>query len=236
MAQQEMSEDETTLREQLDALRALSGGVAHEIRNPLAVIQSLVQLLASKTENASQKELARSILTEVQRLNQLLSEFLQFSSPPELNRASLSVETLINKALTFAISPDQLERLEIKIDIPPDRPSVTVDPDLFHQVLLNVIGNAVQSMKGIGILEIRVEVSDRHFGIQIKDTGIGISSENMEKIFLPFFTTRRGGTGLGLAISHQIIIRHGGTLYFKENKDQGMTLFIEVPQHATRTE
>lgn len=230
MPERNNTENDPALLEQIAALRALSAGVAHEIRNPLAVIQSLVQHLAQKTKDESQKKLAEAVTAEVQRLNHFLTEFLAFSKPPELQYESVSVKDLIEHALTFAPHPEQHANIRIRCDIPEDPPPVVVDPDAIHQVLLNGLKNSLQSMKGEGTLEIRARISKKHFTIQIKDTGIGIAPEQLDKVFLPFFTTKRGGTGLGLAISHQIITLHGGRLYFKKNQGKGMTLFIEVPQ------
>ena len=85
-------------------------------------------------------------------------------------------------------------------------------------------------MKGEGTLGIQAKVCKQRFVIQIKDEGPGIPEANLKKVFLPYFTTKRRGTGLGLAISHQIIARHGGTLYFENNQEKGVTLVIDVPQ------
>ena len=221
-------------QETASALNALSAGVAHEIRNPLAAIQSLVELLAQKTEDKKQKELAEAIVTEVARLNRFLEEFLRYGKTPALKCETISVKALVEKVLTFAMPPKQDSKIIVHTHIPEGLPAVEIDPEAYHQVLLNAVLNAVQAMRGGGTLDIRASVLDGHFIMQIKDSGPGISPENREKMFLPFFTTKRGGSGLGLAIAHQIIRQHGGSIYFENNiGEKGVTLFIDVPQqHA----
>jgi signal transduction histidine kinase len=216
-----------SIEERFSALKILSDGIAHEIRNPLAVIQSLVERLAQKTEDPLQKELAEAIVSETHRLNRLLTEFLQYTQNPSLQRESIPIKTLIENALTFAIHPDQHSKITLHTDL--SEGAVIVDPSAFHQVLVNVILNAVQAMKGEGILNIQAKVCKQHFMIQIEDEGPGIPEADLEKVFLPYFTTKRRGTGLGLALSHQIISRHGGMLYFRNNKEKGVTLYIDVP-------
>ncbi len=224
----------SSLPEQLSAMRALSAGVAHEIRNPLAVIQSLVEHLAKKTEDETQKKIAEAVVSEVGRLNEVVTEFLEFTSTPPLHFEKTVVKTLIDRALAFAIHPEKHRDIIVKTHIPDDMPEVELDPAAFHQVLLNTLLNAIQAMKGSGTLEIHTSISDHHFIVQIKDTGPGIPPENQEEIFLPFVTTKRGGAGLGLAISHQIITRHGGTIFFKNSEGKGVALFIDVPRKQNR--
>lgn len=212
-------------------LRTLSAGVAHEIRNPLAVIQSLVEVLAKKTQDTKQQELAESIVSEVRRLNRFLGEFLQYGKPAPLEYEQTCIQTLVKKALTFAIPPEKNPNIIVRTDIPNKIPRIKIDPNAYHQVLVNAILNAMQAMRNKGTLEISAKIRKQHFIIEIKDSGPGISSENLEKIFLPFFTTKRSGSGLGLAISQQIIKQHSGRLYFKNNiEGKGVTLVIDVPQ------
>jgi len=220
----------TKTKEAFSALRILSAGVAHEIRNPLAVIQSLVELLAQKNQDKEQEALVEAIVTEIKRLNHFLGEFIEYGRVPELNYESTHIGPLLKKALYFAITPEQKSKLLIRTDIPDHLPPVQIDPDAVHQVLVNAILNAVQAMQGKGKLEIQAIRSKQRFMIKIKDSGPGIPSENLEKIFVPFFTTKRNGSGLGLAISQQIVTQHGGCMRFKNNGDEGgVTLSIELP-------
>lgn len=224
----------TKTEEEFSALRMLSAGVVHEIRNPLAVIQSLVELLAQKTQDKNQQALAKAIVTEVKRLNRFLGEFLQYGRVPELQYETVDIGTLIQKALSFAITPEQNAIQVIRTDIPEHLPQARLDPDAMHQVLVNAILNALQAMQGKGRLEIQVERPKQHLTIKIQDSGPGIPPENLEKIFFPFFTTKRNGSGLGLAISQQIIKQHGGWMVFENNvNEKGVTLVINIPQEQT---
>ncbi len=222
-------------KQQDDMLRRLSAGVVHEIKNPLTAIDSLIQLLEKRMDDPAQKKLARTILSEIQRLNHFLAEFLQYSKTPELTLKTINIRTLIENALTFSIDPGIDSKIKVQIDIPDTIPAVLVDPAAFHQVLLNVFNNATQAMNSKGVLQIQARFSKNHLNIQIRDSGPGIPPEQLDRIFEPYFSTKRGGTGLGLAISQQIITRHRGKIYFKRNKDQGMTLFIELPQKQNQS-
>jgi len=213
------------------ALKTLSAGVAHEIRNPLAVIQSLVQTLAQKTSDPKQKELADAIEKEVARLNRFLGEFLQYGRPPALKPEASDIAGFIDQALCFALPPNGDAKITVHRDIPDDLPPIFVDPEACHQVLLNAVLNAIQAMKGAGTLEIRARSKPTQCMLEIKDSGPGIPPENLEKVFLPFFSTKRRGSGLGLAISRQIVDAHGGRIYFENNvNEKGVTLIMAFPQ------
>lgn len=224
------SEGHFPVREDPCSVRTFSAGVAHEIRNPLAAIQSLVELLAQKSKDPQQQELAGAIVKEVKRLNHLLAEFLQYGRNPPLKYEPTDIDTLIKNVLTFTILPKKNPKLIICTNISKGLARVKIDPEAYHRVLVNAILNAIQAMRGEGRLEIRARICRQYFVIEIKDSGPGIPPENLENIFSPFFTTKRSGSGLGLAISQQIIQQHGGRLYFENNGDaQGVTLVIETP-------
>ncbi|MFQ5780624.1 MAG: PAS domain-containing sensor histidine kinase, partial [Nitrospiria bacterium] len=222
-------QEEIQLKEQLAMLGELSAGVAHEIRNPLAAIQTLVELLARKSRGEQEKELAGEVVNEVGRLNQFITDFLQFARSPSLHPEPTDVDEIVDAALAMTISDTKQRHLTIQKQIPKNLPKILVDPYEFRRVLINVILNAVQAMNGPGELTIRSEISNNRMILHISDSGPGISPEAMKKIFRPFFTTKQGGTGLGLAISHRIITGHGGNIYIRNNKEKGTTLFIEVP-------
>jgi len=222
-------QEEIKLKEQLAALGELSAGVAHEIRNPLAVIQALVELLSRKAQSKEEKEIAGEVVSEVEHLNRFVTDFLRFSRMPKLYIEECDIHELVENAISFSVPPGKYERLMIETELPEDLPPLFVDPFEFRRVLLNAILNAIQAMQGEGRLLIRAFTEGDQFILQLSDTGPGISAENLEEIFRPFFTTKPGGTGLGMAISHRVITGHGGKIYFKNNSDKGTSLFIEVP-------
>ncbi|MFQ5543813.1 MAG: ATP-binding protein [Nitrospiria bacterium] len=222
-------QEEIKLKEQLAMLGELSAGVAHEIRNPLAAIQALVELLARKTKGAAEKELADEVVSEVGHLNKFVTDFLRFSRMPTIQLEKTDLWELLDGALAFAIPPGKYPELSVQVELPENIPPVYVDPGEFRRVLLNAFLNSIQAMKGRGELVIHAEVSDGLLLLRVCDTGPGIPLKNQKKMFQPFFTTKAGGTGLGLAISHRIISSHGGKMFFKNNEKEGTTLFIKVP-------
>ncbi len=225
---------EIQLKEQLAMLGELSAGMAHEIRNPLAAIQTLVEIFAHKSKGKEEKELAGEVIEEVAHLNQFVTDFLRFARSPSLHPEPTPVIEIVDAALGIAIPDLKKVNLTIQKNIPEDIPKIRVDPYEFRRVVINVILNAVQAMEGLGELTIASELSDNRIILSISDTGPGILEEGMKKIFQPFFTTKRSGTGLGLAISHRIITGHGGNIYIKNNEVKGSTLFIEIPVHPER--
>ncbi|MFQ5579806.1 MAG: ATP-binding protein [Nitrospiria bacterium] len=227
-------QEEIQLKEQLAMLGELSAGLAHEIRNPLAAIQTLVEIFAHKSKGKEEKELAGEVIGEVTHLNQFVTDFLRFARSPSLHPEPTPVDEIVNAALGVAIPDLKKVNLTIERNIPKDLPKIHVDPYEFRRVLINVIQNAVQAMQGSGELTISSEFSNDCVILRIRDTGPGLQEDEIKKIFQPFFTTKQGGTGLGLAISHRIITGHGGSIYMKNNEIKGTSLFIEVPIHTER--
>ncbi len=264
-------QEEVQLKRQMVLLGELSAGMAHEIRNPLAAIQALVELLARKVkrgetgergdrgaaEGDQKKErrnlqghaskadllgslqepilkeevagLAREVVSEVGHLNRFVTEFLKFARLPVLQRERVEIEEIIDGALALVFPAGKRGDMEIRKNIPEGVPPVFLDPIEFRRVLFNLIQNAVQAMDGKGELGIQAENSGEGVRIRISDTGPGIPEGNREKIFHPFFTTKRGGTGLGLAISHRIVTAHGGTISFERGEKKGTVFVIQIP-------
>jgi len=227
-------QEEIQLKKQLAMLGELSAGMAHEIRNPLAAIQTLVEIFAHKSKGKEEKELAGEVIEEVTHLNQFVTDFLRFARSPSLHPEPTPVAEIIDAALGIAIPNSDNVSFTVQKNILEDLPKIRVDPYEFRRVLINIILNANQAMKGTGELTIGSELSGDHIILRFSDTGPGIPEEEMKKVFQPFFTTKRGGTGLGLAISHRIITDHGGSIYIKNNEVKGTTLFIEIPVHPER--
>ena len=239
-------QEEVQLKRQMALLGEISAGMAHEIRNPLAAIQALVELLARKVKRGDTGErgdrgtvegeqteevagLAREVVSEVGHLNRFVTEFLKFARLPVLQRERVEIEEMIDGALALVFPAGKMGDVEIRKNIPKGTPPLFLDPFEFRRVLINVIQNALQAMEGKGKLDIQVENLGDTARIRVSDTGPGISAGNREKIFNPFFTTKRGGTGLGLAISHRIVAGHGGTLSFESAEGKGTTFVIQIP-------
>lgn len=242
-------QEEVQLKRQMALLGELSAGMAHEIRNPLAAIQALVELLARKVKRGDASEpadrgtveeeqlilkeeiaeLAREVVSEVGQLNRFVTEFLRFARLPSLQPERVEIEELIDGALSLLFPAGNTGKVEVRKKIPEGIAPVLLDPIEFRRVLFNLIQNSVQAMEGKGEIDIRVEHAKGMAQIWISDTGPGIAAENRQKIFHPFFTTKRGGTGLGLAISHRIVTAHGGTLSLEPGEGKGAAFVIQIP-------
>jgi PAS domain S-box-containing protein len=236
-------QEEIALKRQMAILGELSAGMAHEIRNPLAAIQALGELLSRRVKGMAGRdeqghvpsgegdleELSRDLVAEIKHLNRFVTEFLIYARMPLLRIEKSDLREIVDAALSLAAPSGRPERVAVRNNIPPSFPEVPVDPIEFRRVLLNLIQNAFQAMGEEGELGIDAEIVHRHLVLRISDTGPGISSEHRDKVFRPFFTTKQGGTGLGLAISERIIRGHGGSLNFETGEGKGTTFIVQIP-------
>jgi signal transduction histidine kinase len=202
----------------------LASGIAHEIRNPLAGIQGAIQILADGfPKEDSRREITDEIQKQIYRLEQLVKDLLNYARPVPTNYLPTDINQLVEKVLSFFVSQrGRKEDILIEKKFSSSLPMTMIDPNSMEQAFLNIILNAQKAMPKGGTLRVstlllnREEDSkeDGHRRIQIvfEDTGIGISEENLPKIFNPFFSTRPEGTGLGLSITKNIIEQHGGEI------------------------
>jgi two-component system sensor histidine kinase HydH len=220
------------MADRLAALGRLSAGVAHEIRNPLGSIKGSFEILESEIHPENEKyEFVKIIKEEIARLNSIVESFLKFARPPKPRLQPTSINDLVESTLILFNKRAQESGIEIRKELADNLPAIHLDRDQIRQVLLNIILNGSDSMPDGGILEIRTGIgqNDRRITVEIIDSGIGISDEELDHIFDPFFTTKAHGTGLGLSISYQLIQNHGGTIEVHNNKDKGLTFHIELP-------
>jgi signal transduction histidine kinase len=211
----ELSEKNRQLerRKRLAALGEMAAGMAHEIRNPLGGIELYASMLARDVaQQPGSLQLVTKISSGVKRLEMLVSQVLQFSREiqPQFARADLS--ELVDQSVELAG-----ERLHQEIDCRVNGPRpmpVRVDPLLIGQAILNLLINAIEAVGDCGKIDIAwsAEDSDGRFRLSIRDSGPGIPSDVLDRIFNPFFTTKETGTGLGLAIVHRIAEAHEGTI------------------------
>jgi two-component system sensor histidine kinase HydH len=221
--------------DRLVSLGELSAYVAHEIRNPLTGIRTTVQFVSSKLKpNDSRREDLDDVIKELDRIEQIITGLLLFARPQSGRPALTGVDAVVEKTLTGIELQLADARVTVERDFAPDLPELWLDPDLVHQVFLNLCLNAIQSMPEGGTLTVttgmrRYRTRRSFVDISFSDSGVGIPREAMEKIFDPFFTTRSMGTGLGLSISLQIVRDHGGVITAKNNPGGGATLRVSFP-------
>ena len=227
--------------ERVAAWQEVARHVAHEVKNPLAPIRLTVENLIRARKEHPQlfeelfDEGAATILEEVEQLRQLVEEFSAFARLPRPNPSRVDLQRLIDGVLElYSAEPG----LEIQTAHAADLPELLLDADQISRVLKNIVGNAVEAMREQEQgrprrLELRTWLEPDMLVIEVSDSGPGLSPEARERIFRPYFTTKRQGTGLGLAISQRIVSEHGGLLAAENRTGGGACLSIRLPRSST---
>ncbi len=218
--------------EKLAALGQLAAGIAHEIRNPLTSINILIHSLAeSFTSETPHREDLGVVEEEIHRINEIIDQFLRFAKPAPPLFEETDVLPIFEE--TLQLLRPQMERQRISVQKKfQSLPPVIIDREQMKQVILNLLMNAIQAMPMGGRLELSGQLSGDLHWIQfsIKDSGIGIPPEDMDKLFDPFFSTKEGGVGLGLSIAHRIIDQHHGKIEVESTsgKETLFTLWLPI--------
>ena len=220
-----------------ESLVYLLGSISHEIKNPLGGIKGAAQLLRLHTPDRSAMEYTDLIIRETDRLNAILQDYLTICRKPSFH--PVNIHEIVEKALTILDVPIRKAGISLKRLYDPSLPQVRGDESKLLQVFLNIIKNAVESMARSGTIDISTSPSQELFGdhgktkrmahITIADTGKGMTDAELEKIFLPFFTRKKGGTGIGLSLSKKIMKDHSGMISVTSQKGKGTTFSLYLP-------
>jgi signal transduction histidine kinase len=250
---EQMNEQEK-LKDRLAALGQMAAGLAHEIRNPLAAIDLTTSLIKRKLNGqTTQVQQLESIHSEVRKLNKIVTDCLEFVRPLKLSSEVIDLTSLLEECVESASSAASTENLVIRRDFHPI-PPLQLDRYQIKQVLLNILGNAVQAVGDQGEIQVSCGPSNHfqkvgtytnsHFAeknlslqvnlapyvwIKISDNGCGIPEEILGKIFYPFFTTKEKGSGIGLAIAQKVIDTHRGSIDVESEICKGTTFTIKLP-------
>lgn len=208
------------LRSRLSSLGEISAGIAHELRNPMAVIAGYTKLLSKKVDHSLQSTV-EAITKEINVMNRIISDFLSFAKPAELAISDVDLKKIIENCVVTLVSGRNNIKTHLDIE---GMPIIKGDEVLLRQAFTNLIQNAVEAMPAGGDLTIRFATGD-FLEVSLSDTGPGIAEDIVDKIFLPFFTTKDRGTGLGLSIVQKIIVSHGGSI-FVDGSEKGATFRI----------
>lgn len=221
--------------ERLAAMGEIASYVAHEIRNPLVTIGGFARSIERlSADNERVHTSSKIIIQEVERLERILDNIRDFSKPAESKKTLININTLMEDTLELTEGYLREMGIALRRELEDRLPQVLVDPAQMKQVFLNIIRNAVESMPNGGQLTIRTGVEDDSVKVDFIDTGEGIPSEVMGKLFTPFFTTKSAGTGVGLAISHKIIDDHEGKLSVSSKAGCGSVFSIRIPAYSGR--
>lgn len=216
--------------EHLATLGELAAGLAHEIRNPLAGIAGVIEIIGRDLpEGSPGRDVLKEVQQEVLHIKRILSELLDYARPrkAEFRPANLndSAEYAVNLARQQALS----RPVEIALEKAPGMPPVEHDPGQMQQVLLNLLLNALQAIDGAGKVRVQIVSHDDQALVSVTDTGRGITPENLPNIFRPFFTTKGQGTGLGLSLARRVVEDHGGKIEVTSQPGQGTQFLIWLP-------
>jgi len=230
------AELEASLRqsEMMSLLGSLVAGVAHEVRNPLFGISSILDAFETRFSDRTEYRRYTDVLRdEIGRLTVLMEELLEYGKPFRGELFVVSLEEIIARCVRACLPTADVANVTIQSDFSPLLPKVKIDRRRLSKVFVNLIENAIQHSPTAGVVKIEAgRVSDgNNEWVQclVKDSGSGIAAEDLPRLFEPFFSKRRGGTGLGLAIAHRIMQEHGGKLVATNNPEGGACMIASFP-------
>src|SRR5262245_18754697 len=231
---------EVVRAQKVSAWREVARRLAHEIKNPLTPIQLSAERIgrnitrlpaATPRVTTVIEECVQAIIEEVSSLKNLVDEFVRFARLPAVSRVPNNMKDLVDR--TMPLYEGRLDDVKVVIDVPADLPPILVDPLQMKRVLVNLLDNALEALAGEPVQELtlRCEVvrDETMVRLTIADTGRGIAAEDRERLFNPYFSTRKNGTGLGLAISSRIVADHAGYIAVEPNTPRGTRFVIELP-------
>ena len=245
--------EQVVLKKNLESLGEMSAGLAHEFKNAIAALHGYVQLLQSSELDAKASGAASSLLNEVRNLSDMVTSFLNFARPQPLQLDEVSIRELINECadeLRPLFAELQIElRLKGALDCTPTSINgeakshslvLRADERMLRQALLNIMRNAAeaiprdQSERHVEVLAAcEPDQSGRDWVVvEVKDTGEGIPTSDLDRIFIPFFTTKATGHGVGLALAHRVITQHGGTLRAANASGGGAVFTLRLPAYS----
>jgi two-component system nitrogen regulation sensor histidine kinase NtrY len=237
-----LRQKERTLQaERVAAWRELARRLAHELKNPLFPLQVTVENLIRARDKAPQmfdevfREGTSTLLAEINNLKTIIGRFSEFSRMPQPQRRPTQLNEVVESVLqVFQAQLQGSAKVATRLQVAADLPEISADPDLLHRALSNLVLNAIDAMPDGGELTIGTQRVDHAVAVSISDTGSGLTEEECQRLFTPYYTTKKHGTGLGLAIVQSVVSDHGGRISVESAKEKGTTFRIELPCAAGR--
>jgi len=220
--------------EHFATLGEMATGLAHEIRNPLAGIAGVIEIIGRDLPSTSPaREVVKDVRQEIARINHIVTDLLQTARPhpPKVGKSDLNVT--IEHAVMLARQQALARGVEISLQKEPSLPEVEHDSDQIHQVILNLLLNALQAIERKGQVEVKLSQKNLSAVVEVTDNGRGIPPENLPNIFRPFYTTKGDGTGLGLSLARRIIEDHQGRIDVASTVGKGTTFAVVLPLKRT---
>jgi signal transduction histidine kinase len=220
--------------EHLATLGELATGLAHEIRNPLAGIAGVIEIIGRDLPSTSPaRAVVKDVRLEIARINHIVTDLLQTARPHPPNVRKSDLNTTVEHAVMLGRQQALSKKIEIKLHKDPTLPEVEHDSDQIHQVMLNLLLNAMQAIEDKGTVEVTLEKTPTTAVITVADNGRGISAEHLSNIFRPFFTTKGDGTGLGLSLARRVVEDHHGRINVTSAVGLGTTFAVILPLQRT---
>ena len=221
--------------EKLVAMQTMSAGLAHEVRNPLNAAKLQLELLERRLRREGQDarlleptDLAQK---EIMRLTALLNDFLTFARPSELHGQERDVTTIVRDVIELEHVAARAAGKDLRAVVVPETLVARVDAAKFHQIVLNLVRNAVEAVGPAGHVTVELQAEEGAFVLRVQDDGPGIADAVRRRIYEPFFSTKEGGTGLGMSIVHSLVVLHGGTILI-DTSPRGTRFSVRIPLRA----
>ena len=226
--------------ERVAAWRELARRLAHELKNPLFPLQLTVEnLIRARMQNPEQfeevfQESSQTLLAEISNLKSIIGRFSEFSKmpQPQLQRVQVNeIVSAVTQLFQAQFRAPGRQAISSKLELDSRLQDIAADPDLLHRAISNLVLNAMDAMPNGGELTLRTRALDGNVVIEVADTGSGLTREECERIFTPYYTSKRHGTGLGLAIVQSVISDHHGRISVHSEPGRGATFVIELPKN-----
>ncbi len=234
ITQMKKAEEKLLLSERLSCMGEMIAGVAHEIRNPLSGIKINTQILARKKEfPAIEKQILDGTLEGIEKIQKIVEDMLDYAKPRAAQYKREEINAIVERSLDVLKVPLKNANISTTFAWGEGLPQVKIDRHQIQQVLINIMLNAIHAMDQGGVLTVRTFLTDGGgVGIEVQDTGVGISEAHLKRIFDPFFTTKSRGTGLGLSISMKLLENHGALIDVTSFEGKGSVFTIRFPATA----
>lgn len=222
------TEERLSRTEKLSVVGELSASVAHEIRNPLTSLKGFVQLL--QMEDDKHQDYYQIMLDELNRINHIVGELLLLAKPQHIIYTKVAIQKILNDVISLLAVEASLYNVQIEFNFPKEEIILECEPNQLKQLFINIIKNSIEASKSDSRIWINLElIENDRISITVKDNGCGISTERLQKMGEPFYSSKEKGTGLGLTVSYKIVQSHKGNIVFDSELDCGTTVNITLP-------
>ena len=215
--------------DRISILASLAAGIAHEIRNPLTTAKGFLQLFAERQLSNPDHRYIDLTIQELDRIGRLVKDFMTLARPEPTRYQRIELNHLVQELIHFMMPEAMLHGVTMEFGTERSTIYVKGDPNQLKQVLMNILQNALQACSEHGKVDICTTQKSSSAVVSVRDTGVGLTKDQLGRVFQPFYTTKDSGTGLGLAICRQIMQEHGGSIEIYSQLGEGTTVTFQLP-------